>query len=105
MTTKPESEKPKFKLTTIQQTANKLFKTKAKEFLLVGGSRSGKSFIILHKQLDMAVKHPGSRHLIARYRFNHAKNSIWLDTLKKVTKLCYPDAKITWRNTDYYLEL
>ncbi len=99
------NSQPKFKLTRIQNKALKLFGTKAREYLLVGGSRSGKSFVILHHQLALAVKYPGSRHLIARYRFNHAKNSIWLDTLKKVTKTCYPNAAITWRNTDYYLEL
>jgi predicted phage terminase large subunit-like protein len=94
-----------FKKTPIQTEATKLFGTQAKEFLLVGGSRSGKSFIIIYQQLQLAVKHPGSRHLIARLRFNHAKNSIWLDTLKKVTRLCFPDVNIKWRNTDYYLEL
>jgi phage terminase large subunit-like protein len=95
---------PKFKLTEVQTKAINLFKGDGKEFLLVGGSRSGKSFVIVQQQLALAAKYPGSRHLIARYRFNHAKNSIWLDTLKKVTKLCYPDVKIVWRSVDYYLE-
>jgi phage terminase large subunit-like protein len=93
------------KQTTIQKTALKLFKSKAREYLLVGGSRSGKTFIIIYQQLQMAVKYPGSRHLIARYRFNHAKNSVWLDTLRKVVKLAAPDIKITRRNADYYLDL
>ena len=94
------------KLTSIQKKALQLFRQPlAREFLLVGGSRSGKSFIIIHKQLQLAVQHPGSRHLIARFHFNHAKNSIWRDTLRKVVKLCYPDSKMTWRATDLYLEL
>ncbi|WP_448702752.1 phage terminase large subunit [Mucilaginibacter sp. AW1-3] len=94
-----------FRKTGIQNRALKIFKKTAREFLLVGGSRSGKSFIIVYQQLAMAIKYDGSRHLIARFRFNHAKNSIWLDTLKKVLKLAYPGVKVTWRNTDYYLEL
>lgn len=96
---------PNPQLTIVQNDAVELFNKQAKEFLLVGGSRSGKSFVIVHQQLKMAHQYPGSRHLIARYRFNHAKNSIWLDTLKKVINLCYPEVVITWRNTDYYLEL
>src|ERR1700760_3531107 len=95
-----------FKLTPIQTEANKLFRTAGKkEVLLIGGSRSGKSFVIVYYQLMLAQKHPGSRHLIARSCFNHAKNSIWLDTLKKVTRLCYPNEKFNWRHADHYLEL
>lgn len=93
-----------FRLTPVQNKAVALFNKKANEFLLVGGSRSGKSFVIIYQQLKLAADHPGSRHLIARYRFNHAKNSIWLDTLKKVIKLCFAHLKITWKNTDYYLQ-
>lgn len=104
-TTKKAKTTPAFRRTGIQNKALDLFKKTAREFLLVGGSRSGKSFIIVYHQLAMAIKYAGSRHLIARYRFNHAKNSIWLDTLKKVLKLAYPQAKVTWRNTDYYIEL
>jgi phage terminase large subunit-like protein len=100
-----EKKKLTFKKTVRQNKALAMFKKKSREFLLVGGSRSGKSFIVVFHQLAVAIKYPGSRHLIARYRFNHAKNSIWLDTLKKVLKLAYPNLNVTWRNTDYYLEL
>ena len=93
-----------FKKTAAQAAALKLFKTKAREYLLYGGSRSGKTFVILYHQIQLACQHPGSRHLVARYRFNHAKNSVWLDTLRKVMRLCFADVKVTWRNTDYYLE-
>ena len=52
-----------------------------------------------------------SRHLITRLRFNHAKTSIWMDTLPKVMQICFPElyawtiANNTWGNTDYYLTL
>jgi phage terminase large subunit len=53
----------------------------------------------------IACKFPGSRHLICRFRFNHVKNSIWLDTLKKVLKTCFPLIKPHWNNQDYYITL
>jgi PBSX family phage terminase large subunit len=99
------NKRPLLQKTFIQNEAIKLFKKKAREILLVGGSRSGKTFIIIYRQLELAVQNPGSRHLIARYRFNHVKNSVWADTLRKVVKLGFPDVKVSWRRSDYYLEL
>lgn len=52
--------------------------------LCFGGSRSGKTFMIISILVSRAIRFPGSRHLIARFRFNAAKVSIWLDTLAKV---------------------
>lgn len=94
-----------FKKTIIQSRAIQLFTSGARKFLLYGGSRSGKSFIIIFAQLIIACKFPGSRHLVCRYRFNHVKNSIWLDTLKKVLKVCFPLLKVSWNNTDFYITL
>ena len=94
-----------FKKTYIQQQASKLFGTQAREFLLLGGSRSGKTFIIIYTIVLLALKYPGSRHLIARFRFNHVKRSVWNDTLKKVLKVCFPDVVVKWNNTDYYLTI
>jgi predicted phage terminase large subunit-like protein len=100
----PQMAKPNFQLTDVQTKAITMFKQSNSEYLLVGGSRSGKSFIIIYYQLQLALQYPGSRHLIARHRFNHAKNSIWLDTLKKVADLCYPNALIKWKQNDSYLQ-
>lgn len=94
-----------FKKTIIQSRAITLFTSGARKFLLYGGSRSGKSFIIIFAQIVIACKFPGSRHLVCRYRFNHVKNSIWLDTLKKVLKICFPLLQVKWNNTDYYITL
>jgi hypothetical protein len=95
----------RFAKTTIQQRAINIFTSGANKFLLYGGSRSGKSFIIIYAIIVIACKYPGSRHLVARFRFNHVKNSIWLDTLKKVLKVCFPDLKVHWNNQDYYITL
>ena len=92
-----------FQKTKIQINAIRLFLQAAKEFLLVGGSRSGKSFIIVYSIILIALKFPGSRHLIARFRFNSVKNSIWNDTLKKVLKLCFPGVLPKWNNSDYFI--
>lgn len=94
-----------FTKTTIQQKAIKLFTSGKSKFLLYGGSRSGKSFIIVFAQIVIACRFPGSRHLICRFRFNHVKNSIWLDTLKKVLKICFPRLIVKWNNADYYITL
>lgn len=94
-----------FNKTIIQKKAIELFKSKAKEFLLVGGSRSGKSFIIVFAIILIALKFPGSRHLIARFRFNSVKNSIWNDTLKKVLKICFSGLVVKYNNQDYFIIL
>lgn len=59
---------------------------------MVGGSRSGKTFLLCRAIALRALKAAGSRHLIARYRFNHVKASIWADTWPKMMKLAFPDA-------------
>lgn len=94
-----------FVKTIIQKRAVNLFKTRAKEFLLYGGSRSGKTFVTIYVIVLMAVKFPGSRHLIARFRFNAAKAAIWNDTLKKVLKICFNNMPVKWNNSDHYIEL
>src|SRR5690606_21209527 len=48
---------------------------------------------------------PNSRHAIFRFRFNHAKTSIWADTLPKVLKLCFPTLRARFDKTDFYVEL
>lgn len=75
--------------------------------LLFGGSRSGKSFIIIRQIILRAIKAPGSRHLILRFRFNHIKTSIWEDTLPKVIQVCFPtiEKAIKWNNSDYFIQL
>ena len=54
--------------------------------LLEGGGRSGKTFIACYAIIIRALKYPGSRHLIARFRFSHAIIAICHDTMPKVLK-------------------
>lgn len=74
-------EKP-FRLTAKQKTARELLNGHDNT-LLYGGSRSGKTFLIIRNIFLRAVK-ARSRHLICRFRFNHAKTSLWYDTIPKV---------------------
>lgn len=72
--------------------------------MLYGGSRSGKSFIIIRAMIVRAMR-VKSRHLIIRFCFNHAKTSIWHDTLPKVIDLCFPLLKphLKFNNTDLFI--
>lgn len=76
-----------------------------REVLVAAGSRSGKTFMIISILVTLAILYPGSRHLIARKFFSHARASIWLDTLPKVVKMMIPDLEplLRWNNTDYFL--
>jgi PBSX family phage terminase large subunit len=69
-----------------QIKAMELLKSEATNVLLYGGSRSGKSAIILEKQIIRAITFPGSRHLAARLNYNHARTSLFLDTLLKALR-------------------
>ncbi|MDE2440022.1 MAG: DNA-packaging protein [Betaproteobacteria bacterium] len=74
--------------------------------MLYGGSRSGKTFLLVRSLLVRAIAKK-SRHAILRYRFNHLKASIIYDTLPKVMELCWPDvAKLaTLDKSDWFYKL
>ncbi len=72
--------------------------------MLRGGSRSGKTFLLIRAVCQRAINAPGSRHAVFRLRFNHAKTSIWADTLPKVLKLCFPTLQVRFDKTDFYVE-
>ncbi len=50
--------------------------------LFDGGSRSGKTALITEYLIRRALQYPGSRQLAARKHRNHAKTSLWNNTLK-----------------------
>lgn len=92
-------------LTARQREANRLLASTARNIMLRGGSRSGKTFLLVRAIIQRAINAPNSRHVIFRFRFNHAKTSIWADTLPKVLKLCFPTVRARFDKTDFYLEL
>lgn len=93
------------KLTEKQREANRLLAGPARNVMLRGGSRSGKTFVLVRAIIQRAINAPGSRHAIFRFRFNHAKTSVWSDTLPKVLKLCFPTLRARFDKTDFFVEL
>jgi len=92
-----------FSKTLIQVKAVILLASLAKHIMLYGGSRSGKTFIIVYAMIVRACKCK-SRHIMLRKTFNSIKTSIWLDTLPKVLTICFPDLKVEFNKTDYFLK-
>jgi hypothetical protein len=70
-----------FKPTAIQKKALALLKSGAKHILLFGGSRSGKTTVLVMAIIYRALRFAGSRHLICRYRAKDARSSVLRETL------------------------
>ena len=79
-----------FKFTEDQQTALKLIGGTVRNLLLFGGSRSGKTLILLFSIVLRALKAPGSRHAVFRFRKIHVREAVLMDTFPKLMKLCFP---------------
>jgi len=90
-----------FKKTERQVEATKLLASIAKFIMLYGGSRSGKTAVILRAMIIRACK-VKSRHIAIRRNFNHIKTSIWLDTFPKVLDLAFPELDVTMKMSDHY---
>lgn len=93
-----------FKLTAKQEEGNRLLASAARHIMLFGGSRSGKTFLIVRAIIVRALKAPGSRHISLRFRFGHIKSSIIYDTFPKVMKLCFPGTPYELNKTDWYVK-
>lgn len=98
---------PQFRLTAAQDKALDCLITQAVHCGLGGGSRSGKTFLLVRAVILRALKAEGSRHAIFRFRFNAIKASIIYDTLPKVFSLCFPGlwGKCELNKTDWFLKL
>lgn len=93
---------PSFSLTPKQDEANRLLASIAQHIMLFGGSRSGKTFLIVRAICVRALKAPGSRHVSLRFRLGHIKSSIVMDTFPKVMKLCFPQTHYELNKSDLY---
>jgi hypothetical protein len=87
------------KLTADQERAMALVKQGRRHTLLYGGSRSGKTFLIVLVIVLRALRFPGSRHLIYRLRLKDAIQSIWLETLPRVLDL-FPGLRKVLRSNE-----
>ena len=70
--------------------------------LVVGGSRSGKTFLICKRIIERALTAPRSDHLIDRFRANAARRSIWLGTMPMVRRVCFPNLRMEPHGSDMY---
>ena len=79
----------------------------AREAMLFGGSRSGKTFLIIAAIIMRALKAPGSRHAVMRFAFNHLRSSIIADTWPKVLDVAFPGlaSKFRLNKSDWYARL
>lgn len=94
-----------FKLTAKQTEANTLLSGPATHLMLFGGSRSGKTFVLVRAVVTRAIKAKQSRHAILRFRFNAVKASVVADTFPKVMALCFPAIKYEMNRTDWVAKL
>lgn len=92
------------KLHAKQIEAQKLLSSDVTYAMLFGGSRSGKTFLLVRQIILRALKAPGSRHTILRFRFNHVVNSIVYDTFPKVMKLAFPGVEYKLDKTHWYVK-
>lgn len=91
-----------FKLNPRQAQAQEVLASDATHCMLFGGSRSGKTFLIVRNIIMRALKAPNSRHAILRFRFNAVKASVVMDTFPKAMGLAFPGVKYTINKTDWY---
>ena len=71
--------------------------------LLYGGSRSGKSFLIVFLIVARALK-TKSRHAILRKHFAHVKQAIVLDTFPSVMDAAFPDIQYKLDRSSWFAE-
>ena len=93
-----------FVFTPKQEEAQKVLAGPATHILLEGGSRSGKTSLIVRNIIMRALKAPNSRHAILRYRFNHCKASIVLDTFPKIMEIGFHGVQYRMDRQDWFAE-
>ncbi len=98
---KPKPPEPEpLAFSPAQDAARLMLEGPARYACLAGGTRSGKTFLIVRAIVARAVHAPGSRHAILRFHANAAKASIAQDTLPHVMKLCFPHVALKEHRQD-----
>ena len=92
------------KLHDAQIIANKMLGGTVPHVMLFGGARSGKTFLIVRRIISRALQASGSRHLIARFRFNSVNASVINDTFPKVLATCFPGVEGKLNKSDWFYE-
>lgn len=91
-----------FELSPKQQEAQDILNGPATHVMGAGGSRSGKTFQIMRKIVQRALKAPGSRHAALRFRLGHARQSLVMDTFPTVMAKCFPSVDYELNKSDMF---
>lgn len=94
-----------YKLNPRQRHALALMAGPQRHTLIFGGSRSGKTFLFTRAMVVRGLRFPGTRHAFLRFRANAVMRAIYLDTLPKVMKLCFPSVNLTPHKQEGYVTL
>lgn len=96
-----------FRLTERQVAARELLRQKAgkRHVLLRGGSRSGKTFVIVRHIVNRCIRADESRHCIFRLHGNAVKASIWEQTFPDVMRKCFPSVGWEPHRQSGYIQL
>jgi len=94
-----------FHKTTAQKEAiSEITSSDAKNVMLFGGARAGKTLLAVYTLIVRACKCK-SDHIIVRNTFNSVKNSIWMGTLPQVLVMAFPDLPVKWDRSNYIITL
>ena len=88
-----------------QEAARRLLDGPQRYTCLTGGTRSGKTFLIIRAILARAAKAPESTHAILRHHANAARASIAQETLPRVLRRCFPGLELKEHRSDGFYEL
>jgi phage terminase large subunit-like protein len=77
----------------------------ARNVCIVGGTRSGKTFVIVIGIVLRAIMGANSRHVILRKHGSSAHRTIWLDTLPTVLRKVFPGMPFETNERDQCLKL
>jgi len=88
-----------------QESARLLLEGPQRYTCLAGGTRSGKTFLIIRAIVARGLAASESRHAILRFHANAARASISLDTLPHVMRLCFPRVALKEHRQDGFFEL
>ena len=93
------------RLTARQAEAQEVLAGPQTHLMLYGGSRSGKTFLIVRSIVLRAMHAPGSRHALLRFRFNAIKQAICYDTFPRVIELGWPGLEAPISKSDWFAKL
>ena len=73
--------------------------------LAEGGSRSGKTLLLLRSTFIRMQKAPGSTHCIIRRTFKDVKQKIGLTSFPQMMRLCFPKVPYEINKSDWYIDV